>query len=50
MEFPGAGPAGRPLESLLLEKGKALQSENTALKLAKADLVGESVVCHLVVV
>ena len=46
MEFAAAGEGeekskGKSLEVLLLEKNKALQSENTQLKLSNSDLSGK---------
>jgi homeobox protein cut-like len=47
MEFAGAGEGyeerskGKSLEVLLLEKNKALQNENTSLKLSNSDLSGK---------
>ena len=36
-----SGPPPKSLEMLLLEKNRALQSENTTLKVSNSDLTGE---------
>lgn len=39
---PVSAGGNKPLEVLLLERNKALQSENTALKVANSELQGKS--------